>query len=298
MIPAHASIQLLRGNSTFSLTDGAYCVCESMQGIGPIQTRRILEQGPLQHGSTDRGFRAEVRMIRLMLRFQVGNTTNYWDRRKEIAALLEPTSGLARLRFDLGNGDRRQIDAAVLGGIMDSIPDDAGVLRIPVDFLCPNPAFYDPDGQALTFGVDYSAVTFQIPMEIPLGIGQSTIDASRTIAYAGSWRSYPWRIRIVGPITDCIITNVSTGEKLDFTGVSIAASTLRDIDLRYSYKTVTDAGGVNKISELTNDSDLTSWHLATRREVPGGYNTITVTGTGATSATEIYVSYFEYFNGI
>jgi hypothetical protein len=298
-IPAYASIELIRGSSTFSLTDGTYCVCESMQGIGPMPIRRVLEQGPLQHGATDRGFRADRRLIRLMLRFQVGNTSDYWNRRKQINALLEPTVGLSQLRFDLGNGDRRQVDVSMQGAVMDSVAQDAGVQRVPVDFVCPNPAFYDPNGRAVTFGIDYSSLSFQIPMEIPLGIGQtSDVDVLNTVQYGGSWRSYPYRIRIQGPITDCVITNVATGEKLDFTGVTIAGSDWRDVDLRYSYKTVKDSTNANKIEDLTDDSDLTSWHLATRREVPGGDNTLTVTGTGATTETEVYVSYHEYYNGI
>ena len=298
MNPEHCTIQLVRGNSTFNLSDGTLCKCTSMQGIGPMATVRISEAGPLQHGVTDRGFRADKRMIRLMLQFTAGDATSYWDRREDLIALLEPTTSLSKLRFDLGNGNRRQIDCAILGSPMDARTADAGFQRFAVDFECPNPAFYDPAGRAVTFGIDYSAKTFQIPMVIPLGIGQSTIDTSQTITYSGSWRSYPYRIRIVGPMTDCVITNESTGEKLDFTGTTIAAGDRRDIDLRYSHKTVKSASGANKIADLTSDSDLTSWHLATQREVGGGSNAIAVTGTGATSATEIYISYYEYYSGI
>lgn len=298
LIPEYCTIDLLRGSTVFSLSDGVLCKCTGIQGVGLLQSERMTEQGPLQHGVTDRGFRAKERLIRLMLFYQVATPTEYWDRRNSLNTALEPTTRLAQLRFDLGNGTRRQIWCSILGSVMDMRPDSAGGSSFAVDFMCPNPAFYDPNGKALIFGLDYSATTFQIPMEIPLGIGQSTIDASALISYGGSWRSYPYRIRISGPMTDCVITNETTGEKLDFTGVSIAAGDRRDIDLRYSYKSVIDATGTNKIADLTSDSDLTSWHLATAREVPDGSNSIAVTGTGVTSATEIYISYHEYFNGI
>lgn len=297
-IPAYFTVALVRGSDTFNLSNNTYCRVTSADGIERMPTVRISEVGPLQHGATDRGFRGQKRLIRLMAYFQMSNSTSYWNRREALNELLEPTTALSQLRFDLGNGKRRQIECSIQGVVMGTRANDAGHQPFAVDFECPNPAFYDPNGKAVTFGIDYSAKTFQIPMEIPLGIGQSTIDASKTIAYAGSWRSYPWRIRIVGPIVDCVITNTSTGEKLDFTGVSIGAGALRDVNLQYSYKTVVDGSGTNRIEDLTDDSDLTSWHLATRREVPGGDNTIAVTGTGATSATEVYVSYFEYYNGI
>jgi len=298
-IPAYATVSLIRGSSVFNMSDNTYCRVTAMQGIGPMPVQRIVEQGPLQHGATDRGFRAQQRLIRLMLYFQAGDPTTYWGRREDLNEILEPTNALGQLRFDLGNGSRRQIDVALQGAVMDSRAGDAGVEQFAVDFLCPNPAFYDPNGKAVTFGIDYSNLSFQIPMLIPLGIGQtSNVDVSHTIQYGGSWLSYPYRIRIVGPITDCIVTNETTGEKLDFTGTTIALGDRRDIDLRYSYKTVKNAAGTNRIQDLTADSDLTSWHLATRREVIGGSNTITVTGTGATSETEVYMSYYEYYNGI
>ena len=298
LIPEYCTIDLLRGSTVFSLSDGVLCKCTGIQGVGLLQSERMTEQGPLQHGVTDRGFRAQQRLIRLMLFFQVADPSAYWWRRNALNSALEPTTELAQLRFSLGNSTRRQISCSVLGSAMDMQPDAAGGLSFAVDFMCPNPAFSDPAGKSVTFGIDYSSKTFQIPMIIPLGIGQSTIDDSKVIRYGGSWRSYPYRIRIVGPITNCVITNTSTGEKLDFTGTSIAAADYYDLDLRYTYKTVVDSSGTNKIADLTDDSDLTSWHLATRREVASGDNVLTVTGSGATTSTEIYISYYEYFNGI
>ena len=113
MIPEYCTVKLLRGAAVFNLSDGALCKVSSMQGIGPMPTVRLSEQGPLQHGVTDRGFRAQQRLIRLLLYFQVGNTSDYWDRREDLNAALEPTTGLAQLQFDLGNGDRRQIACSI-----------------------------------------------------------------------------------------------------------------------------------------------------------------------------------------
>jgi len=298
-IPVRARISLIRGSSTWSLTDGTYCRCFGIQNAGAMAVGRLTDRGPLQHGHTDRGFRAQSRRLRLLLYFSMGDEDDFWDRRETLIEMLEPTNTQAQLRFLLGTTPkRRQIDCHPLGFPMDTDPAQARHQRIAVDFDCPYPAFYDPTGETLIYGIGYAGKSFQIPMDIPLGIGQSTIDETVTLTYSGSWRSYPYRIRIVGPITDCVITNESTGEKLDFTGASIGASDYYDIDLRYSYKTVVDSSNVNQIADLTSDSDLTSWHLATAREVANGQNTISVTGTGATSETEVYIQYYTYYAGI
>ncbi len=298
--PTRARVFLIRGNDSFSLSDGSYCTCAGIQGAGPMRVDRLTERGPLQHGETDRGFRARKRILRLLLRFTRATDDDYWDNRETLGEMFEPTVDAVQLRFILGSSTqkKRQIDCFPLGTPLDTVPSYAGYQPFSVDFECPDPAFYDPVSNALIYGIGYSGTSFQIPMEIPLGIGQSTIDETVTFTYSGSWRSYPWRIRIVGPLSDAVITNESTGEKLDFTGTTIAANDRYDIDLRYSYKTVRDASGASKIAGLSDDSDLTSWHLATAREVPDGQNTVSVTGTGATSATEVYIQYYTYYVGI
>ena len=97
-------------------------------------------------------------------------------------------------------------------------------------------------------------------------------------------------VRITGPITDAVITNNATSEKLDFTGTTIAAGDYYEIDCRYGYKTVVDSTGANQIADLTSDSDLVSFHIAPDPEVGGGINSITITGTSITAATTAFVS--------
>jgi hypothetical protein len=75
-----------------------------------------------------------------------------------------------------------------------------------------------------------------IPTEIPHEIGGSGVEEGGTISYLGNWLSYPHIIRITGPVTSVKITNLTTGEKLDFSGVTIAAGDHYDIDLRFDIK--------------------------------------------------------------
>jgi len=121
--------------------------------------------------------------------------------------------------------------------------------------------------------------------------------ASKTITYAGSFAEYPV-VTILGPITNPVLTNVSTGETLDFTGITIAALDSYIIDCRFGYKTVKDAAGTNKIADLTTASDLATFHLAADPEVSGGANAFTLTGSGTTGATTVTVAYYNRYVGL
>lgn len=78
-------------------------------------------------------------------------------------------------------------------------------------------------------------------------------------------------ITVDGPINDLVITNNATGEKLDFTGDSVAVGKQRIIDLRYGNKTVVDELGADCIALLTTDSDLATWHLAPHPDALFGF---------------------------
>jgi hypothetical protein len=122
----------------------------------------------------------------------------------------------------------------------------------------------------------------------------SGIVGAQTIAYAGTFPEYPI-ITVEGPITDPVITNETTGEVLDFTGITIAAGTVYTIDLRYGYKTVVNQAGTNKIADLTAASDLATWHLEIAPIASGGNNIITASGTATTGDTVITLTYYKRY---
>lgn len=120
-------------------------------------------------------------------------------------------------------------------------------------------------------------------------IENSTGRYSGTAALSGTWDEYPV-ITLTGPINDPVITNHTTGEVLDFTGATINANEIYTIDTRYGHKTVTSQTGENKISALSEGSDLATFHL-----VPGG-NFLQVTFTGGTAAaTGVAVNYYNRY---
>ena len=114
-----------------------------------------------------------------------------------------------------------------------------------------------------------------------------------SVIYAGNFLEFPV-IRIYGVISDPVVTNAVTGEKLDFTGVTIGSGVYYEIDLRYGYKTIKNNGGVNKISDLTSDSDLGTFHIAPSPYAVGGVNAFQITGT-ATNASSAVIYYYNRY---
>jgi hypothetical protein len=141
-------------------------------------------------------------------------------------------------------------------------------------------------------------------------IGESQFNQSITINYGSnsplSDIEYPI-ITLIGPLTNPIITNLETGEVLNFTnngGLQLAAGDTVIIDTRYGFKTVTDAAGNRLDFYLTDDSDLATFHLAYNSELlpdgtrSDGTNVIQITGGGATLATLVRVTYYDRYVGI
>jgi len=292
-------LELLLGAIEHSLSDETICAIRSLDGWGEAPLHRLVERGPQQHGASDIGFRLDPRVGTVVLSVDAGDLATLWTRRALLLSWLRPTSGEKTLRFTLDDGTVRCFEGHSAGQM--TLPLEARralAWDVGVQFVCADPTCYDPEAQTLTFRLGGSAGTgFTVPTYVPTGMGASVIAGAQAVAYAGTWRTHP-TIRITGPITDCVITNESTGETIDFTGVTIEAGETRDIDLRYGHKTVLDAEGANCIAEITPQSDLATFHIADDQEVEDGINTIRVTGTDADAATRIDMTWFIRYTGI
>lgn len=291
-------LDLIRGGNTYSLDDGTYAYLTGDDGWGAAPLHRLIERGPLQHGDTDRGFRLDPRIGSLVLFLNGTSRDDLYTRRATLLELFTPTDDPLKLRWTL-TSRTRQIDVYYAGDMAMGSGDRGGFTqRVAVTLRADDPTFYDPTAESVTFALGGGSDSLEVPLEVPMVVGSSTLDATNTITYNGNWRSYPQQIRVTGPITDAVITNSTTGEVLDFTGATIAGGDYYDIDLRYGYKTVTDSSGANQIADLTDDSDLATWHLAAAPDAAGGVNSINVTGSSVTEATKVEVTYFERYTGI
>lgn len=247
------------------------------QGFGLAPLHRITTRGPLQHGDSDIDFRLDPRILQLPLMVKNESPSpkfNSYIIRQTLLDIFRPQT-IGYLRISTGNGVStitRQIAVQVLGGLtFDVSPTDYHV-RTVVQLRADDPTWYEPINQVYN-------------------VNNTNIGVNQTITTAGNWPTFP-TINLIGPITNPKITNVTTGQFIEFSA-TLASSVIYVIDLLYGKKTVTEpAVSANRISQVTASSNLATWSL-----IPGS-NTVVVTGTGTSAVTNVSFTYNNRYTGI
>ncbi len=303
--PGRDRIELSHVSAEGVVTDLTYnnlCYWIRQVGLGMSPIRRLTEQGPDQDGVTDLGFRLDQRMIGLVLGV-LGHSPEVVEAKQErLYELFKPRDVAYSLRLKhVRTGEVRQIDCHTTQG-PDFASDEeregqhGSVWRATIQVYAPNPVFYDPTVQAITFGLTGGGGAWTIPWAIPWGIGAADLDQTVAIVYDGQFEEFPV-ITVQGPITDLVITNLVTNDYLSFVGAVIGVGDTYTIDLRPGKKTIVDQTGTNQISKLVNSSDLATFSLIPDPDAPGGINSIRVTGTNVSTATQIYLRYYNRYVG-
>lgn len=294
------SFYLIRNAVTWPLSDSVPLEVVSIDGIGNATVTPLTEQGPLQHGDSDLDFRLEPRIINLVLQAHADEVYSYRSIRELINRLFNASNAVLTLRVLFDDNIIRDIDVRSLGipGFSSSIQQEI-LTGVGVQLRAANPLFYDPVGVSVTFGLSGGGSAFTVPTPVPTPIGASTIDQTIDITYDGTFDTKPI-ITIYGPATDPVLTHLTTGDVLDFTGISIPNGSYYTLDLRYGRKLVYKNGDTsdNRIAELTDASNLDTFGVVADPTVPDGINSIRFTATSVNTATQVYVNYFDYYTGI
>jgi len=307
----------ITGGVQYDLTGAGLFWQEHSDGWGLPPMHRFTSRGPQQHGETNIDFRLDPRIINLVGGTVRDTQSSIADARRRLMGIFKPSNAAILLRWDLANGSVRQIDAFYSDGM--SLPlghvtagrvssqnqsgqtplyGEALYQRTAIELVCPDPTFYDPTAHVVTITNTSFGSGLTVPMPVPFSIGASSMNVSQAIAYDGDWLAYPV-LRLIGPLTDPVIRNTTTGEVLDFTGATINAGDYWDIDLGYAAKTVTDAAGTSQIGALVDGSDLATFHLAATPTADAPYsNTLTLVAGGANSVSSLRVTYYSRFIGL
>lgn len=276
----------------------------SGQGMPPITY--VTQRGPFQHGETVLDYRLEPRRIAYVHRRQGCDRDAYWDIRADLINYLRPnrqtsnTFSPGRLRKILPSGAKRDINVFIESGPGYGARDvnmwDETAITETLVFYAPDPVFYDPDTELQSMTIDICS-DLVFPFTFPFIFCGSSVNETDTITYTGTWLSYPV-ITIQGPAAEARVSNITTGEKIEFTR-TIPAGTTITINCAYGAKTVTDDTGANWIGGLTEDSDLATFHIAPAPEAPGGVNSISAQARdGVAGETLFTIAYITRYIGI
>jgi len=297
------TVEIIRGSTTYNLSNGAPYWSLTLTGIGLPPIRLIKERGPQQHGSTVVGHLLDERLINLALLIKVATEALSDQARDDLAEILKPVDDLpCKIRITREDGTQRQIDAYTVGTVdFPNTQQDrfAGTQMVIAQFEAPDPIPYNPALNNIVFTVVSGGAApggYTVPLFIPMiyAVGSSINDVENLV-YVGKRETFPI-IFVTGPAVSLVITNETTDQILDFTGHTIAAGVTYAIDLRYGYKTITDHLGVRQNAALTDASDLVTWSIVPTPTAPGGVNDIRVNvPSGATVDTKIRVEYYDRY---
>lgn len=291
-------VDILRGAEVYSMSDGNPFWALTMTGVGLPPVRLIKERGPQQHGSTVVGYTLDERLLNLALLIKVQTEALADQARDDLAEILKPVDDLpCKIRLTRNDGAVRQIDAYIVGTV--DFPNTqqarfAGTQMVVAQFEAPDPLFYDPALRNVIFDTSGGG-GYQVPTEVPTQYTTgSVINSVASLVYVGKSRVFP-KIYVTGPAVNLVITNETIDKVLNFTGHTIAAGVIYEIDLRYGYKTITDNSGTRQNAALTDASNLADWHIAATPTAPGGVNDIRVVASGSTIATSVRVEFNDTF---
>jgi len=278
---------------------GSTIYVTAYDGLGLVKPQRFTRTGPQQHGQTLGAALLGERVVTLHLVYQSTTEALLEAAQQELQQLLNELTTAVYLDVTMPSGMTFRLDCYHKDGLKGTRRASGPfywaeeVLQLVAD----EPTFYNGTPVVEQFALGGGGTGMPIPLLIPMTLGASSADVTQPVTYAGTWRSEP-QVRITGPITDAVIENLTTDEKLDFTGTTIADGDYYDIDCRYGYKTVTDKNGDSQLDDLTNDSDLATFHLAPHAEAPDGINDIRVAGAGINSNAKVSVTYYTRYIGI
>lgn len=272
----------------YSLDDRTYFYLLNHEGFNMPPVRRLSERGPLQHGDTDRGYRLDPRTALITLGIKGDDLTDFYEKRDYLTKIFGPRNNAGQLRWTQGSATR-QLDCH----LVDLQEGERSNLwqRFVVALKASDPSWYHPTLRVVYFAIGGGADTMEVPTVIPMTVGATSINQNKSINYPGTVKSWPI-IRITGPATNPVLEHNETGYKLNFEATTIAAADYREIDCRYGYKTVEDSSGANKISELSDDSNIAEFSI----EI--GINSFNFQATGADENTEVTVSYYDRYLGV
>lgn len=284
-------------------------------GLGMANVRRLAEVGPFQLGETDLDYRQDARVVSLKLGLSGRGANPLLDLeelRRRLMTVFRPRVGDPLSLTLTTNGRLLQLDGN-LEGLMDvPLREWAGYADqvITLTVKAGDPRLYDPRLRTVAFNLVDALAGWEVPWPIPWSIGESILDATQTVYYAGGDTSaaeeYPF-IRVTGPINGLTIDNLTTGETLPFTaegGLVLEPGDYVDINLGYGFKTAVRADGSSVEQFLSEGNDLATWHFAynSERLADGtrcdGNNVIRVTGNAATLLTEVTFLYYDRYLGL
>jgi hypothetical protein len=293
-----------RNGVAYDITEAYGFRLHGVDGLGMPEVELQVERHAQLDGEVFLDGRLRKRVITITFDLVKDSENELWTERRRLLEFLKDLAEGFKLECTEPRGFVYQLDLRYAG--MYSAPRTREMIhrqqRAVIQAVAHNPLWYNPVRQLWAFVVGGGVGTWGWESDglgFPAGWGASVAPGTpQSKDYGGTWKDYPV-IELSGPMTDIVITNYTTGEELEFLpGYTLDEGDTIEINLTPTFKTVEHSTDGNIIDQLTEESDIGSWHIAAHPEAPGGINSIAVAFTAGNHNSKVYIRYYERYIGI
>lgn len=256
----------------------------SIQGFegGTVQHRMI--SSPLRDGSRYLDSRKQEMFPLIIFEIEGATWEQLQSRRRQLAPLLRPKAGIGVLDYQPSSGlDAYAIDALVERRVPQAQANPAAQIeRWTLQFRCHDP--YWRAAVATLANVSVQDDGMDVPTEVPTEIGG--LAGATTIANDGDVEAWPVVTATPAETVETpVIENLTTGQILTLSGLTIAAGETLEIDMLNQTVTL---DGVSARQYVTADSEFWSLEI--------GDNNVKVSHTSGGASWSF--SHFDRYEGI
>lgn len=170
-------LEVIRGATTYTISDGAPFSIEGAEGLGGATVRDIEESGPYQDGVTHLDERLDPRVVTLRLNIHATSASALDGYRDTLMTIFKPARGVPIiLKLTRDDGTVRQLDTRRTGPLDIPLVKEnrpGNLHRAVVQLRAADPAWYDPAQQEASF----------TPPQGAWWLAQATIPGANVLEY-------------------------------------------------------------------------------------------------------------------
>lgn len=242
---------------------------------------------PLMPGVVEQWIQIAANDIRFPLNVFGPDQASIDAARRTLSEAMRPTRGVGTLQHVANDGTVRQLFCRETSRFRDVTLRSVGRLQFGLIFSAADPFWYDANWTTQVFTPSGQVNFFEVPF-FPIHLSVGGLSTQFTIGNTGQAETWPiWTI--TGPATNISLSNNTTGETLVLTTTLLAGQILT-IDTRPGVIQVIREDGSNQWATVQDTSQI--WSLAV------GGNTISISMSGTTSASQVQLQYKQRYEGV
>lgn len=275
------------GESVLIDSNNPPLLLSKLEGVGGAPAIIQMEKAPYQDGSTYIDTVLEPRYLTIEGMIWSTHTAEVMERRRKLVRVLNPRLGPGTLRLEF-DSVVREIEAVAETSPVFPDKGRKPMQQFIISLVCPDPAWRSDEEETWTLASFIGG--FSLPFSFPLSFG--TVGQTLDVENYGDLES-PVFIRMIGPLKNPVLENVTTGQRISITREILEGESL-EINTAFGKKSVTIIDSNNNRSNafhyVSPDSEF--WQM-----VPG-LNTVSYAATEESSSSAVTISFYHRYAGV